>query len=127
MRRLRDILRLKFESGHSHRAIARACSVGVGTVSEYVGRAKRAGLTWPLPAELDDAALEAKLFPLRPESESRRPLPDVAHIHQERFWQTGVRVGEEAPRHATLDGLLATTDYGYRFVRNTLSIRGSKG
>ena len=66
MRQLRDILRLKFESGHSHRAIARECSVGVGTVSEYVGRAKRAGITWPLPEELDDTALEAKLFPSRP-------------------------------------------------------------
>ncbi len=74
MRQLRDILRLKFESGHSHRAIARACSVGVGTVSEYVGRAKRAGITWPLPEELDDTALEAKLFPPRPESDLRRPL-----------------------------------------------------
>ncbi len=83
MRQLRDILRLKFASGHSHRAIARSCSVGVGTVSEYVGRAKRAGLTWPLPEELDDTALEAKLFPSRPESDSRRPLPDVAQIHQE--------------------------------------------
>ncbi len=83
MRQLRDILRLKFESGHSHRAIAQACSVGVGTVSEYVGRAKRAGISWPLPEELDDTALESKLFPSRPVSKSRRPRPDVAHIHQE--------------------------------------------
>ena len=83
MRRLRDVLRLKFEGGHSHRAIAQACSVGVGTVSEYVGRAMCAGLTWPLPEELDDAALEAKLFPPRSQSDSARPLPDVAEIHQE--------------------------------------------
>ena len=76
MRQLRDILRLKFESGLSHRAIARACSVGVGTVSEYVGRANRAGITWPLPEELDDAALEAKLFPLSPQCDSSRPRPD---------------------------------------------------
>ena len=45
MRRLREILRLKFELEWSHRAIARACAVGVGTVSEYVHRAARAGLT----------------------------------------------------------------------------------
>ena len=83
MRQLRDILRLKFESGFSHRAIARACSVGVGTVSEYVGRANRAGITWPLPEELDDAALEAKLFPSSPQCDSSRPRPDIAHIHQE--------------------------------------------
>ena len=55
MRKLREILRLKYERRLSHRAIARACGVGVGTVSEYVRRARRAGLGWPLPAELDDA------------------------------------------------------------------------
>jgi transposase len=83
MRQLRAILRLKFESGLSHRAIARACAVGVGTVSEYVGRARRAGLSWPLPEELDDAALEAKLFPAPTGGDSPRPRPDVAWIHQE--------------------------------------------
>ena len=49
MRQLREILRLKHEQQLTHRAIARACGVGVGTVSEYVGRAARAGLEWPLP------------------------------------------------------------------------------
>lgn len=63
MRPFREIMRLKYEAGLGHRAIARVCSVGVGTVSEYVRRAARAGLGWPLPEELDDAALEAKLFP----------------------------------------------------------------
>ena len=83
MRQLRAILRLKFESGLSHRAIARACAVGVGTVSEYVGRARRAGVSWPLPEELDDAALEAKLFPAPAGGDSPRPRPDVVWIHQE--------------------------------------------
>ena len=52
MRQYREIMRLKYEAGLGHRAIARACSVGVGTVSEYVGRAERAGLCWPLPEDL---------------------------------------------------------------------------
>src|SRR5256712_393429 len=84
MRQVREILRLKYEQGLPHRAIARACGVGLGTVSEYCRRAQRAALTWPLPADLDDAQLEARLF-------SRvgdivgvpRPLPDLAWIHQE--------------------------------------------
>ena len=59
MRRLRDVLRLKYEAGLAHRAIAQACTVGLGTVSAYLTRAAAAGLTWPLPADLDDAALEA--------------------------------------------------------------------
>ncbi len=81
MRQLREILRLKHE-GMPHRAIARACGVGVGTVSEYVGRAKRAGLSWPLPAELDEAALEARLFPPA-EPGRERQAPDLVWMHQE--------------------------------------------
>jgi len=33
MRKLREILRLKYERSMRHRAIARACGVGVGTTS----------------------------------------------------------------------------------------------
>ena len=43
MRRLRDILRLKYEAGLPHRAIAQACAGGLGTVSEYLARAAAAG------------------------------------------------------------------------------------
>jgi len=83
MRQLREILRLKFENRIGHRAIARACGVGVGTVSEYLERAQRAGITWPLPEGLDDRTLEAKLFPGSPGGEIERPRPDVAYIHRE--------------------------------------------
>jgi len=83
MRQLREILRLKYEKGLSHRAIARACGVGLGTVGDYVGRAKRAGLSWPLAAELEEAALEAKLFPPPPPPGTPRPLPDCAWVHRE--------------------------------------------
>jgi transposase len=83
MRRLREILRLKHECGLSHRAIAMACGVGAGTVSEYVRRARQAGLSWPLPEDQDDAALEARLFPPAPGAAGPRPLPDPAWLHQE--------------------------------------------
>jgi DNA-directed RNA polymerase specialized sigma24 family protein len=43
MRRLRELLRLKYEAGLSHRAIAHACAVGLGTVSSYLARATAAG------------------------------------------------------------------------------------
>jgi transposase len=82
MRKLREILRLKYERRMSHRAIARACGVGVGTVSEYLGRARKAGLSWPLPVELDDGSLEARLFAAS-EPGRARVRPDVARIHQE--------------------------------------------
>ena len=88
MRRIREVLRLKYEGGLGHRAIAQACGVGVGTVSEYAGRARSAGLSWPLPPELDDAGLEARLFQA-PESVQGRARPDCARVHQE-LKRTGV-------------------------------------
>jgi hypothetical protein len=82
MRQIREILRLKHERRLSHRAIAGACGVGVGTVSEYVRRAGRAGLSWPLPPELDEAALEARMF-AAPAPGRERVAPDLVQIHQE--------------------------------------------
>lgn len=84
MRKLRDILRLKYDTQLPLRAIAQACGLGLGTVSTYLQRATAAGLTWPLPDDLDDAALEARLF-TRPtvSPASDRALPDWVVLHQE--------------------------------------------
>ena len=51
MRQVREILRLKYEQRLAHRAIARACGVGLGRVSEYCRRAEQAGVPWPLPPD----------------------------------------------------------------------------
>src|SRR2546428_12420576 len=83
MRQVREILRLKYEQGLPHRAIARACGVGLGTVSEYCRRAQRAALTWPLPADLDDAQMEARLVPRGGRVVGvRRPLPGMGWVPQ---------------------------------------------
>jgi hypothetical protein len=63
MRKIREILRLRHEKGLSQRAVAAACGMGAGTVSEYLSRAAQAGVHWPLPLDLDDSVLEARLFP----------------------------------------------------------------
>jgi transposase len=55
--------------------------VAPGTVHEYVRRARAASLAWPLPMELDDGRLEAKLFAAP--SPGPRPRPDLAFLHQE--------------------------------------------
>jgi len=84
MRRLRELLRLKSEAGLSHRAIAQACAVGLGTVTAYLQRATAAGLSWPLPDDLDDVALEARLFtrPAVPPVRDR-VVPEWPQLHQE--------------------------------------------
>jgi transposase len=82
MRKIREVLRLRHEKGLSQRAVAAACGMGAGTVSEYLSRATQAGLGWPLPPELDDSALEARLFPSLPPG-GRRLALDLAWIHRE--------------------------------------------
>ena len=84
MRKIREVLRLKFECKLSERAIARSCKIARSTVAEYLHRAEAAGLSWPLPAELDEAALFRLLFPTRESSNSRIiPCPDWSVIHTE--------------------------------------------
>jgi transposase len=85
MRKLREVLRLKYERKLSGRDIARALGIGKGTVSRYLYRAQAAKLTtWPLPPELDeDAALTALLFPDEGKVVVGRPEPDWAHVHTE--------------------------------------------
>ena len=55
-RRLTDL-------GLARAQIAAAVGVSAGTVSNILDRAAAAALTWPLPADLDDAALHARLYP----------------------------------------------------------------
>ena len=82
MRKIREVLRLRHERGLGHREIARACEIGAGTVSRYLRKTVERRLGWPLPAGLDDTALEARLFP-RGAPVVDRVRPDCAYIHRE--------------------------------------------
>jgi len=62
MRKVREVLRLKYACGTSERVIARSVGIGRTAIGEYIRRAAVIGITWPVPEELDDAALERKLF-----------------------------------------------------------------
>ena len=83
MRTIREILRLRYEVGLSQQAIGVSCRLGTTTVHDYLTRARAAGLSWPLPAELDDDAIEALLFPATAPSRVARPVPDWPDLHQE--------------------------------------------
>ncbi|MDH3664407.1 MAG: IS21 family transposase [Alphaproteobacteria bacterium] len=83
MRKIREALRLK-AAGLPRRQIAVSLGVGRTTLGDYLERAKRAGFSWPLPDDLDDAALEQRLFASASKGHSKdRPQPDWAHIHRE--------------------------------------------
>jgi len=84
MRKIKEILRLKWSSGLSNRKIARSCALARSTVAEYLMRAQAAGLSWPLPAEWDDARLENLFFPpVAYMPADQRPMPNWAEIHRE--------------------------------------------
>jgi transposase len=84
MRKIKEVLRLKWECGLSNRQIAQSCALARPTVTEYLCRAEAAGVAWPLPADLDEGALAQLLFPPRAAVPvERRPVPDWAAVHQE--------------------------------------------
>lgn len=85
MRKVKEVLRLKWLCGLSHRQIAKSCSIGRTTVSEYLRRAKEAGLTWPLPEGMDEGVLDRLLFPAPPCIPSEVHCePDWTKLHQEK-------------------------------------------
>ena len=84
MRKVREVLRLKYACGASERVISRSVGIGRTAVGEYVRRAAVIGITWPVPEELDDTALERRLFaPAGYNPPRSKPLPDWGHVHAE--------------------------------------------
>lgn len=88
MRQLKELLRLKYAAGLTHRQIARSLNLSTGVVSKYVQLAEAAHLTYPLPDHLSDAQLHHLLTPSPPAPPAERtpaamPFapPDFADIH----------------------------------------------
>jgi transposase len=119
MRKIRDVLRLR-ASGMSKRKIAASLSIGVTTAGDAIRRARRAGLSWPLPEELSDEALERLLYPpVQVAARDRRPQPDWPAVHRE-LRRPGVTLQLlwEEYRAAHPDG------YGYsRYVAAKIMLR----
>src|SRR5437588_11271531 len=84
MRHIREVLRLRFASELPQRGIAKSLGLSQGAVSGYLSRARAAGVSWPLPADLADVQLEALLFP---------PPPALAARSTALFRQLGVYAG----------------------------------
>jgi transposase len=84
MRKIREVLRLSWDKGLSARRVAESCGVARGTVGNVVERATKTGLSWPLPDDLDDAALEHRLFPSTiPLEVERRNMPSFNYLQKE--------------------------------------------
>ena len=84
MRKIKEILRLKYACGLSKREIGRSCNVARSTVADYLMRARAVGVNWPDAAELTEAQLEERLFPTKHlPSSVHRPPPDCEHIYDQ--------------------------------------------
>ena len=62
MRKIKEVLRLRFELKLGQREIARACSISQGAVHNYLKRAAAVGMAWPLPEGWDEQRAEQALF-----------------------------------------------------------------
>ena len=84
--KIKDVLRLKFDVGLSHRQIGISLGISHSTVAGYLRRAARAGLGWPVPEAWSETDLEQALFvqPHRVAGHApARVPPDWPDIHQQ--------------------------------------------
>ena len=63
MRKIKEVLRLRFGLGLQQNQISRSCSIGQATVRRYLQKAAPAGLSWPLPEDLDDRRFGGTVVP----------------------------------------------------------------
>src|SRR5271163_1875053 len=111
MRDAREIIRLKSSSVSMHE-IARRLGLARSTVRETLKRVDGAGLSWPLPEDMSDSALEAALYASRRSKRGHRRIeePDWAGVHH-----------ELKRKHVTLlilwDEYIAANPGGYSYSR----------
>lgn len=84
MRKIKEVLRLKWGNNLSNRQIAKSCSISHSTVRDYLLRAELTGLSWPLDPKLDDAAIENLLFPsVKKQRSDRGRMPNMEYLYRE--------------------------------------------
>src|ERR1700690_3654974 len=113
MRKIKEVLRLRFELGLGQREIARACSISQGAVHNYLKKAVGAGIQWPLPESWDEKRIEEVVFGKQGTAEQpcNRVPPDFPALHN------------QLQQHPHLTLQLAWEEYreknpeGYRYSR----------
>lgn len=83
MRKISEVLRLRYALDCSYRDISKSLSISISTVSDYLARARQAGVGWPLPEGMTEQTLYDKLFLPVDSSMKERTLPDMEWVHRE--------------------------------------------
>lgn len=79
MIKYREILRLA-SMGVSQRSVAESCDCGQSTVSDILKAASRHKVEWPLPEEMDDAAIRSAIYPSKKRQAHLKAEIDCAQI-----------------------------------------------
>ncbi len=112
MRKIKEVLRLRFELKLDQRKIARSCSIAVSTVHEYLKRAAAASVVWPLPEGWDDDRLETTLYPEATASpRPKKSMPDFAAMHEQ------LRRHRDLTLHLIWEEYIEASPDGYRYSR----------
>lgn len=77
-----EILRLR-AMGASIRNIAFSCRCSTATVRAVTGRAKAAGIKWPLPEEMGDRAIREVIYPPKSKADPDKAPIDHDHVDAE--------------------------------------------
>jgi len=84
MNKIREILRLHFDSKLSQHQIAASLKISSGVVNKYIKLARAAALSWPIDPDLDDKSLRVLLRPYKDAVKLEIFVePDYSSIHQE--------------------------------------------
>jgi len=83
MRKIKEILRLRYQLSLSFQQIADSLNISIATVSNYIKRAQEANINWPLPAAMDEIELQRLMINQSVSSQPRFREPDFPYIHNE--------------------------------------------
>ncbi len=84
MRNIREVLRLSLSAKLSLRKISASTKLSVGAIHKLLEKARQLQLSWPLPDDLDDAALARQFYPQSDTVKSTKFfVPDWAEVHLE--------------------------------------------
>ena len=86
MRKVKEVLRLRYDLGMSYSQIRRSCGISNGTLNSLLTRAQKLGLMqWDQVRDLSEAALEKELFRRADDGAwlEARPLPDWAAMDRD--------------------------------------------
>ena len=82
MRKIREILRLRYKCRLSIRQISASARVSTGAVTKYLRQFEKSGLSWPLPDEMDDSVLINRLAPEAANRQHQGLIdPDWTEVH----------------------------------------------